>query len=295
MISIFIPVKDEELALPGCLESVAWSDDVHVCDSGSVDGTAAVAAEAGAHFTVSPERFHVNFGSNEAEYKNWALQNLPFKYPWVLFLDADERATPELVNAVKAAVQNPQGNVAYRIQRRDFFLNTWLKHVQMTAFYLRLFRHDSVHYERPIHPRCVPNGPVADLSGYIDHFPFSKGIGQWLARHNAYSTLEAKHVVAGRASKVQFSWIKALTAKDAAERRFHQKEIYYRMPVRPILRFLVLYFAKRGFLDGYAGFTYSVLQAIYEYMIVLKTEEMMSPRYVQPGLASHTLSEQVPK
>jgi glycosyltransferase involved in cell wall biosynthesis len=295
MISIFIPVKNEELALPGCLESVAWSDDVHVCDSGSTDGTAAIAAEAGAHFIVSPSRFHANFGNNEAEYKNWALENLPFKYPWVLFLDADERATPALVEAAKAAVQNPQGNVAYRIQRRDFFLNTWLKHVQMTAFYLRLFRHDSVHYERPIHSPCIPAGPVAELPGYIDHFPFSKGIGQWFARHNAYSTLEAKHIVASRASKVQFSLLKAFTVKDAIERRFHQKEIYYRLPGRPILRFLVLYLAKRGFLDGYAGFTYSVLQAVYEYMIVLKTQELMSPVNERPGLASHELLERIPK
>jgi hypothetical protein len=61
------------------------------------------------------------------------------------------------------------------------------------------------------------------------------------------------------------------------------------------LKFFGLYLVKRGFMDGYAGFTYSILQTIYEYMIVLKTQEMMSPLNERPGLASHTLSEQVPK
>jgi hypothetical protein len=36
----------------------------------------------------------------------------------------------------------------------------------------------------------------------------------------------------------------------------------------------MLYIGKRGFLDGRAGLRYSILQSIYEYMIVLKTDEL---------------------
>ena len=46
------------------------------------------------------------------------------------------------------------------------------------------------------------------------------------------------------------------------------------MPARPLIKFLLLYCAKRGFLDGRAGFTYAVLQSFYEYMIVLKSLEL---------------------
>jgi hypothetical protein len=67
--------------------------------------------------------------------------------------------------------------------------------------------------------------------------------------------------------------VRAFTAKDFHERRFQQKELFYRLPARPLVKFLILYFGKRGFLDGQAGFTYAVLQSIYEYMIVLKTRE----------------------
>jgi hypothetical protein len=66
---------------------------------------------------------------------------------------------------------------------------------------------------------------------------------------------------------------KALLACDSHERRLHQKELFYRVPFRPLVKFCILYFGKRGLLDGRAGFQYAVLQAIYEYMIVLTVRE----------------------
>jgi hypothetical protein len=68
--------------------------------------------------------------------------------------------------------------------------------------------------------------------------------------------------------------VKAFTAKDFHQRRYHQKELFYRLPFRPLVKFLLLYVAKRGFLDGRAGFTYAMLQSIYEYFIVLKVREL---------------------
>ena len=69
---------------------------------------------------------------------------------------------------------------------------------------------------------------------------------------------------------------KALFARDPNERRRHQKALYYRLPLRPLVMFLGLYIGKRGFLDGRAGLVYATLRAIYEYMIVLKVTEMQS-------------------
>ena len=174
-------------------------------------------------------------------------------------------------------------------------MHTWLKHVQVTSFYLRLFQHAKVHFERSIHSACIPDGPVSVLPGYLDHFPFSKGITQWLSRHNEYSTLEARHIIASRISKVNFSFWKAFTAKDIYERRFHQKEIFYRIPGRPILKFLMLYIAKRGFLDGRAGFTYCILICIYEYMIMLKTSEFSAAPELNRSPSAPQFSETVSK
>lgn len=52
------------------------------------------------------------------------------------------------------------------------------------------------------------------------------------------------------------------------------KKRFYRLPARPLVKFFLLYVLKRGFLDGRPGFTYAVLQAMYEAMIVLKVQEL---------------------
>jgi len=275
MTSVLIPTKNEQQDLPGCLASVRWSDDVHVYDSGSTDGTVALAKSTGASVTIrANEGDRRIFGGNEAEHKNWALRNIPFRCPWVLHLDADERITPELAASVRQAVANPGDNVAFRMQRRDFMGGTWLKHVQASSSYIRLFRPEKMRYDRLVNPVSIPDGPVGELSGYLDHHPFSKGMHHWLERHNSYSSLEAQQILKNRSAHSSFSIKEALFAKDFNEKRFHQKELFYRMPARPLLKFLLLYLGKRGFLDGNAGFNYAILQSFYEYMIVLKTREL---------------------
>ncbi len=272
MLSILILTRNEEQNLPTCLASVAFSDDIHVLDSVSTDRTPQIAAAAGAKVTSRPF-------DNWAAHQNWALGNLPFRHPWVFYLDADEIVTPQLREELLRTVGNPGANVAYRVQRRDFFWGTWLQHVQTSPFYLRLFLPGSMRYERLVNPVSIPDGPVGQLTGYLDHFPFSKGINDWLDRHNKYATLEAQQIVANRAAHQAshpepVSLRAALTEKDFHKRRYHQKELFYKLPARPLVKFLALYFAKRGFLDGTAGLRYSILQSIYEYIIVLKTKEL---------------------
>jgi len=267
MISVLILTRNEEQDLPGCLASVAWSDDIHVYDSFSTDRTIEIARAAGANIT---QRAFDNW----ADHQNWGLENINFKYPWVFYIDADEHMTPALVAGVQQAVTNAGAMVAFRVARRDYFLGRWLKHVQSSSFYLRLFRPQNMRYERLVNPVSIPDGPVGETTGHIDHFPFSKGIANWLDRHNSYSTFEAQQTLANRQKHSSFSLMKALTASDFHERRYHQKELFYRMPARPLVKFFVLYFVKCGFLDGTAGLTYATLASIYEYMIVLKTREL---------------------
>jgi len=267
MLSILILTKNEAQDLPGALASVVWSDDIHVFDSYSTDATVAIAQAAGAH--VTQRAF-----DNWAAHQNWGLANIPFRHPWVFYMDADEIVTPELRDNLLNAIENTGDNVAFRIQRRDFFQGTWLRHVQTSSFYLRLFRPGSMRYERLVNPISIPDGPIGELAGFLDHFPFSKGIGHWVDRHNKYSAFEAAQIIANGRGQEPFSIIAAFTEKDFHKRRYHQKELFYRMPARPLVKFVVLYLLKRGFLDGAAGFTYATLQSFYEYLIVLKTKEL---------------------
>jgi glycosyltransferase involved in cell wall biosynthesis len=275
MISVLILTKNEQQDLPGCLQSVRWSDDVCVYDSGSTDATARVAARARARFIERPVSLGQGvFGGNEAEHKNWALANIPFKHEWVIHLDADERVTPELAASIQRAVENPGENVAFRLRRRDFWGERWLKHVVASSYYIRLFRPEKMRYERLVNPVSIVDGPVGELAGYLDHHPFSKGVTHWVSKHNSYSSLEAQQILRNRAASQQFSPMQAFLDKDRNQRRFHQKELFYRMSARPLLKFLLLYVGKRGFLDGRAGLNYAMLQSFYEFMIVLKTKEL---------------------
>jgi len=273
-VSVLILTRNEEDNLPGCLESVSWCTDIHVLDSGSTDRTCEIARRF--HASVVAKAYPDSgkpFGGDEAAHRNWAFRNTAFRFPWVLLVDADERVTPELARSVLEAVKSPGEAVAFRIQRRDFFMGTWLRHAQISPYYLRLFRPERMRTERLVNPVYIADGPVASVRGYLDHFPFSKGLAHWVERHNDYSTLEAEQILENRRRGAGFSLRKAFMAQDFHERRFHQKEMFYRLPLRPLLKFLLLYVAKRGFLDGSAGLHYALLQSAYERMIVMKVGE----------------------
>ena len=275
MISVLILTKDEEQDLPGCLDSVRWSDDVHVFDSESTDRTVEIAQ---AHGAVVTRRAFDGY----ARQRNAAMQ-LPFRNPWVLVLDADERPTPELSSEMQVAVrQAPTGTAAFRMRRRDFLWGTWLKHAQLTPYYVRLLRPDRVHYTRDINEIVEVDGAITELSAPLDHLAFSKGLSHWVAKHNAYSTKEAELLASGDAIRAA-SLRRALFAPNFHERRVAQKAIFYELPARPLIKWMYMMFVRGAVLDGRPGVTYATLQAFYEYLIETKRREILRR---QAGLAS---------
>ena len=270
MISILILTKNEEQDLPGCLASVSWSDDIHVFDSFSDDQTVTIAKNAGA--TITQRVF-----DNWSAHQNWGLANIKFKYPWVLYIDADERVSESLLNAIKILKLNAGSEfVAYELRRRDFAWNgKWLKHAQMSPFYLRLFRPDKMRYERLVNPVSIPDGPTDKVDGFLDHYPFSKGFKFWIQRHLSYADMEALTRVKDLENGASFSLRKALLSKDFTEKRYHQKGLFYKLPGRPLIKWFYMVVVRRAFLDGSAGLTYATLQSIYEYFIVLKSKELL--------------------
>lgn len=280
MISVLILTRNEESDLPQCLQSVTWCDDVHVFDSVSSDRTAAIAESAGARVT---QRAFDNFAAQ----RNAALEQLPFKYKWVLILDADERIPRDLAAEMHLFVgEAPDRVCAARLRRRDFLYGTWLKHAQLSPYYIRLVRRGRVRYEREVNEVLKVDGAIVDLHQPFDHYPFSKGMTHWIAKHNVYSTMEAEQLLKQRQGEIKGSLRRALFDRDFNERRVHQKQIFYRMPLRPLVRFLYSYFVRGGVLDGKAGLTYALLQGFYEYFIVLKTSELAAQPPLQQPVAS---------
>ena len=265
-ISVLILTKDEEVDLPGCLASVEWCDDVRVLDSHSTDRTRELAEEAGATVTV---RVFDGYASQ----RNAGLA-LPFTHPWVLILDADERVPAPLADELRAFVASEPAFAAARMRRRDIWWGRWLKHAQISPFYVRLVRIGRAHYEREINEVLVVDGTIRELTECFDHFPFSKGLDHWIGKHNTYSRMEARLIASG--SLMKPSWKTALFCGDFNLRRVHQKAIFYRLPARPLIKLFYMLLVKRAFLDGWPGVRYALLQSIYEYFIVLKTREIQA-------------------
>lgn len=274
MISVLILTRNEEQDLPGCLDSVAWCDDVHVFDSESTDATAAIARDRGAVITT---RVFDGYASQ----RNAAMR-LPFRHNWVFVLDADERPTPELVTELRSAVRNAlPGTVAFRVRRRDFLWNTWLKHAQLTPFYVRLLRVGCVRYARDINEVVEVDGEVGELHSPLDHLAFSKGLSHWMGKHNLYSTKEAELLASGDALE-NASVRRALFARNFHERRIAQKALFYGLPARPLLKWLYMMFIRGAVLDGPAGVMYATLQSFYEYLIEIKRREILRRKAGQP-------------
>jgi glycosyltransferase involved in cell wall biosynthesis len=122
MISVLILTLNEEINLPGCLASVKWCDDIVVYDSFSTDRTIEIAKAAGARV------FQRSF-DNYANQRNAALTQVEYKHSWLLMLDADEQATPELYGEIKnIAVCSQVSADLYRMRRKDIFFGKWLRY-----------------------------------------------------------------------------------------------------------------------------------------------------------------------
>src|SRR5574341_541597 len=100
-VSILILTLNEENNLYACMAALSAFDDVVVLDSYSSDRTASLAEESGAR--VVKRTF-----DNWAAHQNWALAHITYKYPWVFYIDADERMTEELAEEIHAIAEDPK-------------------------------------------------------------------------------------------------------------------------------------------------------------------------------------------
>lgn len=265
-ISILVLTLNEEANLPACLASVQWSDDIVVLDSHSTDRTCSIAAAFGARVIQRPF-------DNWASHQNWAMEHIPFKHEWVFYLDADERMTPELQNELSLVARNPTtGPVAYYCGRKNYFMGKWIKHAMPPGMIMRFFNPKYIRFQRLVNPVPVIYGEWGYLENYFVHYNFSKGFTEWFDKHNRYSLLEAME--GNELIQVGGCNLSRLFALDPSVRRRALKNISFRLPLRPILKFIYLYVFALGVLDGRPGLRYCMLQSIYEYMIVLKMLEL---------------------
>jgi glycosyltransferase involved in cell wall biosynthesis len=265
-VSVLILTLNEELNLAECIDSCAWCADIVVFDSFSSDRTTEIALRKGVRL------FQRQF-DNYAAQRNAALTEVRYKYPWVLMVDADERTPADLVEEIATVVANASEDmVLFRMRRKDFLMGRWLQRSSgYPSWFGRLIRVGRVRVEREVNEEYIADGHVAHLESHLLHYPFNRGVAYWYERHNRYSTAEALAKVEERLRPIS---IRTLFSWDPIARRRTLKQIAYRLPMRPNVAFVYLYFFRMGFLDGRAGLAFSRMRASYEMMIDLKVLEL---------------------
>ncbi len=268
MFSIYILTYNEESEIAACIESaLPYCDDIIVVDSFSRDRTLEIARRY-------PVRTFEHAFESHGKQRTWMLREVPTKYEWVYILEADERLTPALQAECVQASQS-QTYIGYYVAERVIFMQHWIRRcTQYPRYQLRLFRKDKVWFDDYGHTeREVCDGPVGFLRETYPHYTSGKGFSRWIDKHNRYSTDEARETLRQlEAGKVD--WRALLLGRSEVERRRALKDLSMRLPGRPLLRFIYMYILLGGFLDGRAGFTWCVLQAFYEYLILLKVWEL---------------------
>jgi len=268
---------NEAIDLPRALASLSWCHELLVLDSGSNDGTTALAASLGAQVLVNKPvgQFLIS------EQRNWALTHGNLQSNWVLFLDADEELSGAAIAAIQtalaAAALSPAAPVGFELTPRYWFLGRWLRHTQgYPNWHPRLLQRQSLRFEGGVWESFCsinsgPVGPVARIYEPYEHYAFSKGINSWLERHRRYANWEAEKI----AAYLDGGGIEALGTR-RWQRLRQLAAIAWTM--RPLARFGQKYLLQGGWREGWQGFLFALLMATYDLITVVKVIELLRKR-----------------
>lgn len=241
-LTVTVITWNEEERLRPCLESVIWAQEIVVVDAESTDKTVGIARE----FT---DRIWIQPWPGFPTQKNFALDQASSE--WVLSLDADERVTPELRDAIERIIRSGGPADGYAVPRKNFFWGAWVRHGRLYPDYqLRLFRRGTGRFvDRGVHESVAVSGRVERLASPLVHQSY-RSLDEFVLRSNRYSSLAAAE------------WLKR-------GRRVWLGDLM----LRPLGRFLSMYLLHRGFLDGWRGLVLAVLYAHYVFLRTAKVWE----------------------
>ena len=276
-LTVIILTRNERENIGPCLSYLRWADEVILVDSFSSDDTVERALAERPDAKAFRNRFE-DFGQQ----RNWALDHTQPKHDWILFLDADERCNSECAAAIRVAIADPGRNVGFFLCYRNYFLGRWIKHCTMfPSWQLRLLKRGEVRYRKEGHgQREVTSGALGYISAPYDHLDLSKGLADWLDKHNAYTTQEVELILRLAREPLRMTDL----FKSPIERRRCMKRLAARLRYGRIMRFFYIYVLRGGFLDGEAGLVYCLLRASLEIDVIakLKEAEMLSRSSTSP-------------
>ncbi len=245
-VSAVVITKNEAENIRDCLASLQWADEIIVVDAESTDDTVAQAGE----FT---DKIFIRRWDGFSAAKNFARAQCTGD--WVLWLDADERVTPELREEIINVLANDPAVAGFEMPRLANFLGKWIRHGGWYPGYvLRLFRRGAGRFDdKPVHEGVLVDGKIARLKNHLLHYT-DRNLQHYFEKFNRYTSLAAEEL-------------------NQRGRRFHLWDLL----LRPSWFFFRMYVLKAGFWDGLSGFILARLSAAYVFAKYAKLWEEQKP------------------
>lgn len=260
-IAVIILTYNEEPNLPQALASVVgWADEVFIFDSFSTDRTVAIAREWGVKVMQHPFE-------NYARQRNAALDELPIRSEWILFLDADEWLPQPLKDEIRHLIASRPNENGFYIKWRFIWMGRWIRRGYYPTWILRLARRSHVRCEeRQVNEHLIVDGATGRLANDFIHED-RKGVADWIAKHVKYAQREAEELLRGRA---QVEIPARLFGTQAERKRWVRQRVWNRLPplVRPWFYFFYRLVLRGGILDGWPAFAFHFLHALWFPMLI---------------------------
>jgi len=248
-ISATIIVRNEEHNIAAVCESVAWADEIVIVDSDSTDRTIEIARK------YTDKIFNREFRGYQDKHE---FADAQATGDWILWIDADERVTPELRSAIETlrkAIDEDRAD-GYKIKRKTEYLGQWIKHSGWYPDYqMRLYRKEKSFWAGVApHQTARVNGRVDRLGGELLHYT-KRDLSEHHRVTDSYATLGAEYLA------------------DSGEKSGAVQILF-----RPIAAFFRSYLFKQGFRDGVPGL---IIAGFTAYGVFLKYAKVWERKNVK--------------
>jgi glycosyltransferase involved in cell wall biosynthesis len=264
-VTVIVPVKDDAALLPELLSGLKDFARVVVVDSLHDPATQRIAAEHSADVLV------FTWDGQYPKKRNWALANAEITTDWVLFLDSDERVTPQFIQAIRATLPSTT-HAGFWLRYNIFFLGRELRH-GIPQRKLALVRTGHGEYERidedrwssldmEIHEHVIVRGTTGTIEARLTHLD-ARSIHKYCTRHADYASWEARrYLLLGQ-------------TRDSATLTLRQRVKYAALNSMffPVAYFFLQYIVRLGFLDRRAGMLFAILKMGYFAQVQAKVAE----------------------
>jgi (heptosyl)LPS beta-1,4-glucosyltransferase len=238
-ITAVVLTKNEAHNIADCLGTLAQFDACLVLDSLSTDDTVSIARRCGA--AVAEHSFQ-----NYSDQRNIALNLV--QTDWLFFVDADERATPELAQEVRELIRT-RPEVGWWVPRRNYIFGRWIQHSGWYPDYqLRVLKRDRARYDsnRQVHEVATLDGEAGYLHQTLIHYNYQT-VDQFVRKQRLYSNYEAQ-ILFGQGIRPR-------------PRNF---------VLQPLREFWRRYVTWQGYKDGGHGLLLSALMAYFNLTVYVK-------------------------